>query len=1068
MSIFVVRSRRAVAAQLLSIGLALAAASPGTAQDATTGVIRGQVTGSDAVPIVEAQVMVTNQATGLVRRMPSDARGQFAARFLPPGRYELRVQSVGFRPFTRDDIVVRLNEAATVAVTLESIATQLEAVTVQAQQGRPVDTRQTGVADYVSEREIQRLPVLGRDFTDFIALSGLVSPQPEVSTGGSFAIGGGRSSGVNVQIDGADANFNFFGESRGGARIPFTFSLESIKEFQLVTNGYDVEFGNYSSGVVNVVTRGGTNEFRGSALGYYRGDKLTSSNFAAPGQASTRPNEFQVQQYALSLSGPVVRDRLHFLVSLDGQRRRDPFVAATPEAVRVSQANIDAFTNALETGYGVPGAAEQFGRFQKSDDVNVLFGRLDWTINDANRASLRANRADYEADNDGLQFGGNRPRTFGSLFADRNLSVVGELNSVLGARTFNVFRAQFANEERPRTSTSFLPQVTVFDVEGTNDLTYGGSGITFRNDLRETKLQLIDNVTLSRGAHTIKLGTNNMFSELYNEFWLNGNGSYEFNTLADFEARRPSRFTRNVPQSGPTAPATTFRTTELSVYAQDEWQLTSRLLATIGLRYDMSSYGNDFSAVQAVDTLFSNRGEAFRTGRSPEDRDNISPRLSLAYDLRGTGNHVLRAGAGLFYGRVPSVLGSNVGIGDEPMLFIDCRGDAVPAPDLGSFGPRGEDTPGACAGGAGAGAGGTREYAFFADGFEYPETYKFNVGYEGRVARDTRFAVDVLYGRTSKNFTVTDAALPASAPYSLASEDGRAVYVPLGAYNPRTAAATNARSRFAGVNRIYVNDNQGVADEFAATFRVDQRVGPAQLRASYTYNRAKDNASFTCCTNSEGLLNDPTAGDINDKGGRDGANWGNTRFVRPHTFILSGLADLPFGLSASGIFRANSGTFFTPSVSGDLNGDGSSGNDRPFIGRPEDMLFENDEEAAQYRQILAGNSCLGDAVGGIIARNTCANPWFYQFDLSLKKSFPLGRDGQRQVELVADFFNVLNGLDRNWGQLKRTGQTRLLSAQSYDQATGKVRYQVNERFGEKQFIGPARQFQTQLGMRVNF
>jgi hypothetical protein len=774
-----------------------------------------------------------------------------------------------------------------------------------------------------------------------------------------------------------------------------------------------------------------------------------------------------VQQYALSYSGPIVRDKLHFLVSLDGQRRRDPFEAATPRALGVGQATVDRFTSALENVYGLTGARNDFGDFRKTDDVNVFFGRLDWTANAANRLSLRANYADYRSENDGLQFGGTRPRTNGSSFTDKNLSIVGEANTVLGAKAFNVLRMQLSNEKRPRISNNFLPAITVLDVEGTSDIFYGSSGITFRNDLSERKLQLIDNVTAVRGAHTFKLGTNNMLSRIYNEFWLNGNGAYEFASMADFEARKPSRFTRNVPLSGPNAPATTFNTSELSFYAQDEWQVTKKLLATVGLRYDLSLYGDDFSSVTAVDTLFANRGEAFRTGEAPVDKNNVSPRLSFAYDVLGDRTHVLRAGVGLFYGRVPGVLGSNVGIGDDPVLSLDCRTTAAPAPAFSSFGSRGENIPAACAAGSSA-LGGAREYTFWSKGFEYPETYKASLGYEWRATRTTAFAADMLLGRTTKNFTVYDAALPATPGATVASEGGRPLYVPLAKYNPRNAAVTADRSRFAGINRIYVNDNQGVAEEFAATFRVDQRIGRGQFRLSYTYNSARDNGSFVCCTNGEGLTGDATAGNLNDKGGRNGPIWGNTRFVRPHTFVLSGLTDLPLGFSVSGIVRANSGTFYSPTVSGDLNGDGSTSNDLPYIGRPGDMLFQTPADAATYQRLLDENECLRDAIGTIIERNTCSNPWMYQLDMSVKKRFFGRGEGGRNVELIADFFNVLNGLNPRWGQLRRVGQTRILSAQGFDAATGKVRYTTNAQYGDESFIGPVRQFQTQLGLRVNF
>jgi hypothetical protein len=131
------------------------------------------------------------------------------------------------------------------------------------------------------------------------------------------------------------------------------------------------------------------------------------------------------------------------------------------------------------------------------------------------------------------------------------------------------------------------------------------------------------------------------------------------------------------------------------------------------------------------------------------------------------------------------------------------------------------------------------------------------------------------------------------------------------------------------------------------------------------------------------------------------------------------------------------------------------------------MLFQTPADADTYKKILAENKCLSDAVGTIVKRNSCPNPWTYQFDMSLKKAIGVG-SANRQIELVADFFNVLNGLNSQWGQLKRVGQTRVLSAQSYDAATGKVRYTANTAFGQESFIGPTRQFQTQLGVKVSF
>ena len=1043
------------------------------AQSSTTGMIRGRTASSDGAAVSSVQIIARNLETGLERGALSSSDGSFLLRLLPPGQYLVEAQSVGYAT-TAQETGVRLGETTSVELLLSVQAVALEGIDVTVDRALQVDTRQSGVAESVSQDEISKLPTLGRDFTDFIALSGLVSPQPTVSTGGTVAIGGGRTSGVNVQIDGADANYNFFGESRGGARVPFTFSLESVREFQVIANGFDVEHGNYSSGIVNVVTRGGTNDFRGSVHGFYRGDALTADEFAhrttLAGRdtliGGARPDAFQVQQFGATVSGPIIRDRLHFLASYDGQRRKDPFETATSEGTGITPDSIARFIDVLEGVYGQQGAANEFGRFERTDDVDVLFGRLDWAISDDHRAVLRGNYADYRSENDAIQFGGTRARTYGSTFIDQNLSLVGELNSTLGDRTSNVLRLQYATETRPRLGNNYMPIARV-TVDGTRTLEYGGNPNTFRNDPRETKLQVINNLTHQIGRHTIKLGTSNLYTHTRNEFWVNGPGEYVFDSLSAFEEARPTSFFRLVPGSGATeTPSTKFGVLEASIYGQTEWQTTDRLLLTLGLRYDLTRYTDAFDEVPSIDAL-PGLPTDFRTGLAPRDFNNVSPRIALAYDIDGAGRHVVRSGVGRFIGRIPGVIASNVGMGADPWLAVFCFGATAPVPDYERWtreAPDGSTLPTRCEGGADpTGAG---QYNFWASDFEYPETWKANIGYEGRVLPGTRLGVDLLYGRTDKNFNAIDLAMHPDPFFHLASEGGRPVFVPAESYNPASNAPATARSRYANqsVDRIFVNTSDNVADEVAATLRVDQRVGSARLRGSYTYNWAKDNSSAVCCGRM--LTDDMIAGDLNDRGGRGGPEWANSAFVRPHTFVLSGEMELPLEIGLSGIFRAYSGSYYTPTVQGDLNGDGNN-NNRPFIGAPEQMAFERPEDQAAYEQLLSSHACLGDAVGTIIGRNSCRNPAIQELDLSVRRTFS---PGDQEVELVVDLFNVLNFVNSDWGQLRQVAgvNRRLLVARGYDAEQEKIVYRVNDGFGEETFIGPTRQFQAQLGLRVRF
>jgi hypothetical protein len=310
------------------------------AQGATTGSIRGQVTSAEGRPLAGAQVTATNTETGLHRAAAAGEDGRYSILLLPSGPYAVRVQGLGHAPATQA-VRVATGQAATVDVRLAAEAVTLEGITVSGERAR-VDVTQGGVAQRVGQEQLENLPVAGRDFTDFLNLSPLVSPQPQVGTGGQFSIGGARTSGTNIQIDGADANNIFFGENRGSSRTPFTFSLESVREFQLITNGYDVEYGNYQGGVMNAITRGGTNRFEGSAFYFRRDEALTGDDFF--GRA---PADYSTQQFGASAAGPVVRDRLHFFLSADGQRRNQPFFAGDPAVAGLDPALVGQFLDVL-------------------------------------------------------------------------------------------------------------------------------------------------------------------------------------------------------------------------------------------------------------------------------------------------------------------------------------------------------------------------------------------------------------------------------------------------------------------------------------------------------------------------------------------------------------------------------------------------------------------------------------------------------------------------------------------------------------------------------------------------
>jgi hypothetical protein len=1104
---FTRRLAMSVLAGAASLALALVPAA--AQQSATTGSIRGRVTTGDNDPVVGAQVTARNMSTGFQRAALTDSEGRFNIPLLPPGGpYTIRVSSIGYQDAERTGYQVTAGDALALIFPMTVQAVQVGAVEVVG--GAPrIDVTQGGVVTRVGTQQVENLPVAGRDFTDFLNLSPLVSPQPGIGTGGQFSIAGARTSGTNIQIDGADANNIYFGENRGSSRSPFAFSLESIKEFQLITNGYDVEYGSYQGGVVNAVTRGGTNEFSGTGFYYRRGEEFTGNDFLG-----AAPRDYQVNQFGASLSGPLKRDRLHFFVSADIQRKAQPIFATVPGAgtTAIDDAGLQRVINALSTRYGIANAASYFGTFDQEENNTVLFGRLDWTVNDKHRLTVRQNFSDFEQTNDRLS--PTEAITNTGPFLDKVHSTVAELNSVFNANVFNTLRFQWSYEDRPRPAREdggYIPQFTIQNVTGTSSVFFGGDGTIFRNRLEESKLQFIDNLNYRMGKHNLKLGGNVLLGNNVNTFWLSGAGTFTFSSLANFENGVLTNFSRNT-RACPVAlvanaagetvicpeydvPLAEFGYQEYAAYLQDDFQISDRLLLSAGVRWQGTTFPDTPAAIALVrDSL------GYDTTVKP-DFTGLSPRFSFTYDF-GEATRVLRGGVALLLGRAPTVLAGNVFSTEKPLLNVFCTGTNIPSVNAATVtemlnAPQGTRNPVSCR--SGAAPTGRHEYALFDEDFKLPQTLKASIGYEHLFSSDTKVGVDFIFSGSKNQFTVKDLnfgaracqpARTASSPrdpatiascFTLADEQNRPVFTARTGWNPAQGASAPGRLYSAAFDRVYLNTSDGEARSYSATITVDQRLGDRlQAGVSYGWVNAKDNSSFSCCTSNEGWGGELTAGNPNLVGdvGDEDLLWGTSRFERRHTFTANFLLRAPWGFNLNGIWRSQSGLPFTPVTLGDINGDGQTFNDRAMVSR--ELQYDTTAvQLARLDAVLDKWECVREQLGSVAKRNSCRGPWWHSLDLRVSKHISTFR-GQR-AELLVDLFNVLNGLNSEWGRYMGifTGATNLLDPRRFDQATGRVVYRVNyfpatattpERgFGVAQPTGfDPYQFQAQLGIRYRF
>ena len=1051
-----------------------------TAQEGvTSGSLGGVVLAPDGTPVADAAVRVTSQAQGFERSVLTDASGRFRVPLLQPGLYTVTAELPPNQPVTVSDVRVTLGERTSVTLELQPVAGEALEVTVGG--ATQIDVSQAGVAEGIDTEQISQLPTSGRDFTDFINLSGLVSLQPGITTGGQFSIGGARTSGTNVQIDGADANNSFFSENRGSSRVPFTFSLESVKEFQLITNGYDVEYGRYSGGVVNAVTKSGSNEFQGSAHFFWRDEAFTTDNFDG-----TQPSDFQAFQYGGTVSGPIVEDKLHYFVSGDFQQFDQPTFALTPERTNIHPDTIQRMQDILVDTYGFERSfiEDQFGTFTETLDQTNLFGRLDWTISPDHRLSVRVNYQDFTNKNDRLREDGTEARTAGSTFLDESLSVVGEWNAIFSPDVYNTLRIQYSDEDRPRPGNSDLPNFRIFTTDQDGNSTpmfFGGEnfGITFANRLQEEKIQITDNLTFNAGDHTVKVGTDNVFTNIVNKFWLNGNGLTTFGDLDEFESQQSGFYFRVLPTTdNPQPPLADFGVNEWAFYVQDQWQASDKLLLNLGLRYDRTTYPDPGAPL--ADSDFASAVESFGLSEQtvPEDNDNWGPRFSFTYDVDGDESSVLRGGAGIFYSSAPGVTHGNVlQSTPNPNKFFGCVG-----PSWDDY--RNMDGPGNVPTGADDPAG----FAFFCfpavpemtvwgNGVEDATTYKANLGYEQRLSEDWKAGLQAIFTRTTNLFGAVNTNLDTDLTdgSGFTRPTGRPVFVNPDTYTPTAGdddieAATNTSD----VRTLYTQVSNG--DARAYNFKLDLKGNPTddlRVAASYTLNFAYDNSSTECCTANALLFDTPTAANPNvlgDPGDDEVGSWGPSKNERRHVLVLNAIWDMGAGFQLSGIYRGQSGNPFTPDVAGDLNFDGDDGNDRPFLPDPSNpgaggYAFASQGDLQQYQSLLSEFDCLQEAVGSIISRNTCRDPWYHSVDLKLKKEFDTF--GGQRFDIILDMFNVLDGLGMDAGEFVFRNDN-LFRVTDYDSDTDQITVSTGQ-FGDEIPVGFSPfQFRAQIGVQYHF
>jgi hypothetical protein len=579
------------------------------AQDSVyLGSIGGSVSDPSGAAIVGARLTAEQLETNARTAGLTDGEGRFRFSYLRPGPYEVRVEQPGFVSVSRN-VTVSAGSAFELPVELR-VAVSGESITVETEM---LETARTQISGTVPRTEIESLPLNGRSFLDVALIVPGVSPTNTGSTqlfaetsavpGQGLSVSSQRNFSNNFIVDGLSSNDDASGLSGS------YYGLDVLREFQVVTNGGQAEFGRALGGYLNIVTRSGTNSLHGDLYGYFRSSRWNASN-----ALSRTVLPMTQSQYGTSVGGPLRRDRTFFFGNFE-QRilNQSGLVTISPENV----AAINARLNAVN----YPGPRITTGQYSNPVRLWTALGKLDHQFTANDQFTLRYNVYDVSARNQ-RGAGALSASTASSHLDNRDHTIAAANLWTLNPRMVNETRGQFTDSDLAAPPSDLIgPAVAIAGVA-----TFGRSStspIARHNRLAE----IVDNLSVQQGAHSWRLGTNFLHNQDRITFPRTARGSYTFASLANFLAGTYNNqgFAQTFGD-----PVVTQGNPNLGLYAQDEWRVRSRFVLNLGVRYDLQF-------LKTINT----------------DANNISPRAGFAWTPLASRKMVVRGSYGLFYDRVP-------------------------------------------------------------------------------------------------------------------------------------------------------------------------------------------------------------------------------------------------------------------------------------------------------------------------------------------------------------------------------------------------------------------------------
>ncbi len=825
----------------------------------TYSTLIGAVEDDQHAVIPGVAITVVNEETGLTRNGVTGERGLYRVGNLPPGRYTVKAELTGFTSQEQTGVVLAMGSEISVNFKMTLGGLQ-ETLTVSAQSAM-IEATQKVLETTVSPQEIDTLPLKTRNFTDLA----LLAPGVGVDTGSansntdSISFGGFNERYKSLWLEGVDINDDV---TRGGTTQSnagrHNFSQESIQEFQVLANQYSAEFGRSGSGVINILTKSGTNDYRGRTFYFLRDEAFDKPNAMASGEVP-----FRTQQYGATFGGPIVKDRVHFFTTVERATNDDVVTIAVP-------------------AFAAPMMLDPRTERPRVYRYANVFGKL--TANLSAKHYLAVNTMYEKFSRVAQNLGGTVAGDAGFDEEGHSAFANPTLTSVFTDRLSNQLRFAYSQAIRDRVPSGPLgPSVSMPGFRFGQATNYPQSRDQFNYILMDTlSYRLAD----KWGDHDLKTGFEINKSDGPRTINLTFNGSFTFLRAVTFNPNDPSTFPA-VFQIKVGNEALNRDVMMYAAFVEDQWRITPELTVALGLRYDLQLLRGDLQGKPLPDIPAEDLWKRFVVGdlrginfqAYPNDKNNVAPRVGVAWSPGGDGRTVVRAGAGIFFDTIWTNDTGNV-VQNYPDVFVktyanDVRVTGIPnsffpnIPPLGTLSPLGStsvDLPN--------------------PGAVNPRTHQFSLGGQRQLTNTMALSVDGVY--------TLGLHFPRDWNVNSRRPDGTYPLEPKG-------------------TMMWANDFGNRYRTTQVQTRLDRRAQSLGFRLAYTWMKA------------EGFLESPV-----DAYNRN-ADWGPTSNDVRHRVVFSSSYTVPrIDVLVGGIVTASSAPPYNVTTGRDDNGNRTT-NDRPVV-----------------------------------------------------------------------------------------------------------------------------------------